>query len=1816
MNDKAKNRRNIVILLLMLGVFFVFGIMHKKDSMASETVLETNVAEASSGNVMVGVPGTFYSTEENEMLAYMNEVRKEAYDEHIEYPKGSGKHLGVDYTYVPLKWSNSLENIARIRAAECSMLEGHSRPSGNALVYNGFSANGEVIAWNTNVLNAIRNKDDAQDGGSWYSEKQYYIDPNDSGHVTGHYTAMIDPGNRYVGISGFKGDYSTSAYGNYLSIAGEFSTTASSLDESFVGIDGRYIQKVEVKADYVTLNINGDNVVSVGNDAQLELKATVKISNSDGSYNCPVYTPAVWSIDDETIATVDSSTGKVTAKKSGATKVNAKIVTGSKTLTASMNIIVLENGVTIDSLETPEMITVNTGTKPDLPKTVKANLSNGKQIDVVVSWADMHSGYYETDSYNYWQNTQFNVEGTFKNLTVIQKVKVIAQIKKIVLSTNSVTTDSGVKPELPIVEDIILTNGLGYVDPNTNWTWNLKDEYKSRLGGDFEIEGSYYFNKTKTATFTLHVNPATVTDVTFSSDGATITTESGTAPDYPKATVTWSNGDVTEEDITWVSPEPSTSYTDLNDVSRKYMMKDGGTYTLSGSYNGKSTTVKVKVNPASVTDVALNASDESEIVPCGTAPAIPEKANATWSNGDKTKEVITWGWNPDSEGDHAKFEVLEGNTFDMEGTCKGFDVTKTVTVLPATIESVDSLNMVKTVQGLAPKLPETANVHWSNGTTREEPITWNSIPASSYATPNTEFNVSGTVSDFDGNKYPVQVTVHVDEKRLVGIKWEEGSPTSFTSYYQYNKSDFAGRIIAEFDNGTFSDPIDVTPDMITGFDASSTAGTQEITVSYTVSGVTKELKAEMKLIKRVGIEVATLPAKTEYIEDQNFSTDGIVINEILDDGTHREIPAKDYDQVTYDGFVSVPETYGKQTITCSVYGFTDTFEVSVSEKVLESLSIDTNPDKWVYVQGQSLDLTGIKVSGHYNNGKTYDEAVTADDVWIRSDIESGDLGEHFNTDKTGMFDVYIWKLVSSVEEGGAVSKNYVGDTFMVEIIPRESTSAEWEKMPSKTSFPQNDVTFDDYGFKDGKLKINYNDDTSEIVDLSEATISGFDITKVGKQTVTVTYDKKKVTFEAEVTVPEVVKTYAVAPTKVGYAEGETLELDGAKIVFAYNNGLTDEIDVDPENADTYVSFSDGSNITAPLSGDSKILIVSYKGAALNTADNKDITINISKRTGIRVTKAPNNVIYPEGTGLSKISLDGIQLEAVFENGSTSIIPSKDYALSDNDDYNSSVLGKHSIEVEAYGFTTSFEITLRERRITSIEVNANPLKTEYVQGQAFDINGLSVKAYYDNDTSGKLDVTANNVRVQADQTQPFDVTKLVPFTTEKKTSSAMGVLAYVVVTVKYDGETKYFYDDACALYVYDKEVQSIAITKEPAKKTVPQNLKDFSYNIFSDGKLTAQCNCDYTEVLGFSDGAVTLSGLDITKTGVQSVTVSYGGKTATFDVEVTEPVIKTKTVTPPTKTSYSEGEKISLAGAAVVKTYDNGLTETIDLSQNAAALEAEGIKVCFVDEKGNEYAVDDLKVTTTPGAKTLMVKYRTSAEGEPEEYEEIKMPGGTSVKVDVKEKTAPVDSSGGNSGGNNGGNSGSNGNGGNNTSRNTIVTGDKGTQYVKADGSYARSEWITVNGKLYYFNSDSYAASSEWRDGKWINADGTCTYSGELLWKSDATGWWVEDTVGWYPTNSWQKIDGVWYYFNASGYMASGEYYDGYWFNKDGSWDPQYKLSWKGNSTGWWVEDISGWWPSSSWLKVDGYWYYFDASGYMVTNQYVDGYWISADGVCY
>ena len=122
-----------------------------------------------------------------------------------------------------------------------------------------------------------------------------------------------------------------------------------------------------------------------------------------------------------------------------------------------------------------------------------------------------------------------------------------------------------------------------------------------------------------------------------------------------------------------------------------------------------------------------------------------------------------------------------------------------------------------------------------------------------------------------------------------------------------------------------------------------------------------------------------------------------------------------------------------------------------------------------------------------------------------------------------------------------------------------------------------------------------------------------------------------------------------------------------------------------------------------------------------------------------------------------------------------------------------------------------------------------------------------------------------------------------------------------------------------------------------------------------------------------------------------------------------------------------------------------------------------------------------------------------------------------------------------------------------------------------------------------------------------------SYAAGGSWKSNSKGWWYEYSDGRYAMG-WTEIDGYWYFFTGSGYMDYSEYRDGCWLNADGTWNTAYSGGyWASDSTGWWYTDASGWYPVNTWLWIDGSCYYFKASGYLAVNETIDGYYVDASG---
>ncbi len=154
----------------------------------------------------------------------------------------------------------------------------------------------------------------------------------------------------------------------------------------------------------------------------------------------------------------------------------------------------------------------------------------------------------------------------------------------------------------------------------------------------------------------------------------------------------------------------------------------------------------------------------------------------------------------------------------------------------------------------------------------------------------------------------------------------------------------------------------------------------------------------------------------------------------------------------------------------------------------------------------------------------------------------------------------------------------------------------------------------------------------------------------------------------------------------------------------------------------------------------------------------------------------------------------------------------------------------------------------------------------------------------------------------------------------------------------------------------------------------------------------------------------------------------------------------------------------------------------------------------------------------------------------------------------------------------------------------------------APGKKTYTATVSLNGKTYTSTRSRtiYVYKNEWVNRIWYNSDGSQTYAPKMSWKKNKTGWWLEDTSGWYPKSQWQKVDGEWYYFNSKGYMASGEWVDGYWLSRNGAWTYKKKAKWKRYGSKW-MYRTSDWIAKKGRQKIDGTWYYFDLNGYLVTN---------------
>ncbi|MBO4934262.1 MAG: bacterial Ig-like domain-containing protein [Clostridia bacterium] len=228
--------------------------------------------------------------------------------------------------------------------------------------------------------------------------------------------------------------------------------------------------------------------------------------------------------------------------------------------------------------------------------------------------------------------------------------------------------------------------------------------------------------------------------------------------------------------------------------------------------------------------------------------------------------------------------------------------------------------------------------------------------------------------------------------------------------------DVTGAKLTVYYDDDSSEEIDVTADMVSGFD-NTAVGPQTLTVTYGEFTATFEIEITAKSL--TGIDVTVLPGKLDYVEGEEFDPAGLEITAYYDNDTSEVLAADAY---TLEGFES---TVGEHVITVSYGGKTAAFTVNVAAKTLESIEVTALPTKLEYVEGEEFDAEGIEVTAYYDNNTS---EVLAADAYTLEGFEST-VGEHIVTvtygEKTDTFTVTVVKKVipGDIDGDGEISVN-------------------------------------------------------------------------------------------------------------------------------------------------------------------------------------------------------------------------------------------------------------------------------------------------------------------------------------------------------------------------------------------------------------------------------------------------------------------------------------------------------------------------------------------------------------------------------------------------------------------------------------------------------------------------------------------------------------------------------------------------------------------------------------------------------------------------
>ena len=570
-------------------------------------------------------------------------------------------------------------------------------------------------------------------------------------------------------------------------------------------------------------------------------------------------------------------------------------------------------------------------------------------------------------------------------------------------------------------------------------------------------------------------------------------------------------------------------------------------------------------------------------------------------------------------------------------------------------------------------------VTYTDGTTKEEPITSAVITEKDGGA----LNMSPSISEYGAdNKVSKVLTLKYTAKN--GVTGTTSYPITITNTIQsiaidtlpsktkYNVNDTldvtGGKLKITRATGK-AEKIDITKDMVSGFDSSKENTKLPLTISYTENGVTKTTTYTVSVEDPITSMTLKTTPKTEYKYGEPLDISNGVITIVRPSGPEDKQITKE--MVTgYD-----PTKLGQQELTIKYGGQELKYKVNVKDYVKGIVL--TPPAKTKYEYGESLDLTGGSIQKIMASGTaTTPIALTDSQVKLST----------FNPNKEG---------------AQTINVAYEGFTEKFGVIVEDNLqSIKIKTEPTKTKYKYGEAL----DITGGQISAIKSSGKSENIDITTSMVSGYNPNKLGKQTITITYKGKKAQYSVEV--EDYIKDIKLTnPNKLIYKVNEKMDLTGGKVIPVMASGIASPA-IPMTNTDVTITGFDTTTVGA------KIVKVSYKGISK--------TFGITVEDGyseMKIKTLPTKTEYKYGESLD---LTGGTIEITKDSGTKETINiTKDMVSG----YNSKKLGAQILTVTYQGLTQQFVVKV-EDYIASLKIQ-KPTKVEYEYGEDIELNGGKV-----------------------------------------------------------------------------------------------------------------------------------------------------------------------------------------------------------------------------------------------------------------------------------------------------------------------------------------------------------------------------------------------------------------------------------------------------------------------------------------------------------